>query len=241
MYVDGQPRKIKILFDDLNYPFTSKETFKIGAGGGLRFQGLIDDVRVYNIALSPEQAAVLPLLESVKEIAAIRPTSRTKAQQDKLNFCFLDRFASPKIQDARREMLAAQKKRLKYDESIQTVMVMQDSATPRDAFVLRRGAYDAHGEKVTAGVPAFLPPMREDWPKNRLGLSALAGRSVESAHCACDRKSFLADVVWAGAGARRLKTSARKANGPSIRRCSTGWPSSSWRAAGTLKAFSKPW
>src|SRR5579862_544629 len=171
MYVDGQPRKIKILFDDLNYPFTSKETFKIGAGGGLRFKGLIDDVRVYNIALSPEQAAVLPLLESVQEIARIRPSARTKAQQDKLNFCFLDRFASPKIQDARREMLAAQKKRLKYDESIQTVMVMQDSATPRDAFVLRRGAYDAHGEKVTPGVPAFLPPMREDWPKNRLGLA----------------------------------------------------------------------
>jgi hypothetical protein len=129
MYVDGRPIKVKILFDDLNYPFLSKESFKIGAGGGLRFKGLIDDVRVYNIALSPEQEAVLPLLESVKEIAAIRPAARTKAQQDKLNFCFLDQFAPQNIRYARQEMLAAEKTRLKFDESIQTVMVMQDTAS----------------------------------------------------------------------------------------------------------------
>ena len=41
-----------------------------------------------------------------------------------------------------------------YDQ-IPTVMVMADAAK-RDTFVLKRGAYDAYGEKVTPGIPAFL-------------------------------------------------------------------------------------
>jgi hypothetical protein len=48
---------------------------------------------------------------------------------------------------------------------------MADSPTPRDTFVLKRGAYDNHGEKVTPGVPGVLPPMKPEWPKNRLGLA----------------------------------------------------------------------
>ena len=50
-------------------------------------------------------------------------------------------------------------------------MVMEDSAQPRDTFVLKRGAYDNHGEKVTPGVPAVLPPLQPEWPNNRLGLA----------------------------------------------------------------------
>lgn len=49
-------------------------------------------------------------------------------------------------------------------------MIMSD-AQPRDTHVLIRGEYLQPGEKVTFGTPAFLPPMNEDWPKNRLGLA----------------------------------------------------------------------
>jgi len=34
-----------------------------------------------------------------------------------------------------------------------------------------RGQYDQHGEKVTADVPAALPPLAKDAPHNRLGLA----------------------------------------------------------------------
>jgi hypothetical protein len=36
---------------------------------------------------------------------------------------------------------------------------------------LKRGAYDAPGDKVSAGVPEILPQLRADWPENRLGLA----------------------------------------------------------------------
>src|SRR5579863_724959 len=50
-------------------------------------------------------------------------------------------------------------------------MVMVESAKPRDAFILKRGAYDNHGERVMPGVPAVLPPMPAGFPNNRLGLA----------------------------------------------------------------------
>jgi hypothetical protein len=50
-------------------------------------------------------------------------------------------------------------------------MVMQEMEKPRDTFVLLRGSYDKPGEKVTAAVPAFLPPLPAGAPANRLGLA----------------------------------------------------------------------
>ena len=50
------------------------------------------------------------------------------------------------------------------------VMVMSD-AQPRETRVLVRGVYTSPGEPVAFGTPAFLPPMRDEWPRNRLGLA----------------------------------------------------------------------
>lgn len=173
IYVNGQEAKLKILFDDLNYPLGASDPFRIGGGGGpkLRFQGSIREVRVFNRALSLEEAGLLPLHETIQQIAAKPPEQRSKPEADKLALCFLDRFASKKIRETQASMIAAAAERKKFYESIQTVMVMQDTPQPRDAFILKRGAYDAHGEKVTAGTPGFLPPFHSDWPVNRLGLA----------------------------------------------------------------------
>jgi len=173
IYVDGSPRKLKVLFDELTYPFGAKEPLRIGAGGGpkFHFRGLIDEVRVFKTALEPQQAAVLGLLETMNEIAALKPAARTPAHRDKLAFCYLDRFAPEEMRKTRREMLDARRERERYFESIPTVMVMRESATPRPAFVLKRGAYDAPGERVSPGAPAFLPPLDPRWPNNRLGLA----------------------------------------------------------------------
>ena len=48
---------------------------------------------------------------------------------------------------------------------------MRELPEPKPAYVLTRGAYDAHGEEVTANTPAALPPFPSDQPRNRLGLA----------------------------------------------------------------------
>src|SRR5262249_9259305 len=93
IYIDGRPQELKVLFDQLVWPLNTKLPFRIGAGGGLRFQGLIDDVRTYNRDLTPQEAAVIALLDPVDRIAAIPRQERSEVQQNKLEFCFLDRFA----------------------------------------------------------------------------------------------------------------------------------------------------
>ena len=173
IYIDNEPQKLTVLFDELTWSIDYRAPFRIGAGEGPenRFHGIIDEVRVYNRALSPEEVAVVPILQTVSEIASIPPEKRSLAQADKLTFCFLDQYAPKRFQEARCELLELRQEREKFYDTIPTVMVMQESEKPRDAFVLNRGAYDNLGEKVTPGVPAILPPLRKDWQNNRLGLA----------------------------------------------------------------------
>ena len=170
MYVDGVDQKLNILFDELTFPFSRKQDLRIGAGGGMRFEGLIDDARVYKTALDPDQISILSVLDPIARIAQIEPGKRTAAQAAKLRLCYLEKFASATAKQTQSAMFAARAERKKFYESIPTVMVMVEGAQ-RDSFLLKRGAYDAPGEKVSAAVPSFLPPLKKDWPVDRLGLA----------------------------------------------------------------------
>jgi len=168
IYVNGESQPVNILFDQNTEPFHKKNTpIRVGAGGGLRFNGSIGDARIYNRALSPEEAAELSVAESLSGIPSF---DRTKAQQAKLDLAFLETAAPKEIREARAQLATLEAARDKLYDSIPTVMVMADGAN-RDTFVLKRGAYDSPGEKVTASVPQILPQLSQDFPNNRLGLA----------------------------------------------------------------------
>ena len=173
IYLNGKAQKLRVLFDQLFEPVDSKGPFRIGAGEGPkdRFRGYIDDVLVYQKALSAEEAEVLAVLETIPEIAAMPPETRSWAQANKLALCFLDRYAPGPIQHARREWVELKKERDEYFKRIPTVMVMKERETSRETFVLKRGAYDTPGEKVPPGVPKVLPSLSKDYPNNRLGFA----------------------------------------------------------------------
>ena len=173
IYIDGEPQKLKVLLDELNQSFNVKEPLRIGAGGGPenRFHGHIDDARVYKVALIPEDVAVIADSASVSEIARIAPENRTPAQARKIADCFLESKAPQHIQLAWRQLSDLRQRRAKLLESFPTVMVMQERETPRDTFVLLRGAYDRPGEKVAPGVPAILSPLPSGEKNNRLGFA----------------------------------------------------------------------
>lgn len=59
----------------------------------------------------------------------------------------------------------------KQDTNRLIVSVMGDQDTVRKTYLLNRGAYDAHGEEVTAGTPKSVLAFSNKYPKNRLGLA----------------------------------------------------------------------
>ncbi|HEX8913355.1 MAG TPA: DUF1553 domain-containing protein, partial [Humisphaera sp.] len=98
------------------------------------------------------------------------PAKRTPKQSAAVRDHFR-RTVWPAGKAVAQELADLKREREEAERAVVSTMVMQEQATPRDTFVLMRGAYDKPGEKVTPGVPAFLPPLPKDAPANRLSLA----------------------------------------------------------------------
>src|SRR6185295_19112663 len=91
IYLNGEPQATTILFDQNTEPIRHPKTpLRIGAGGGLRFLGTIEDVLIYKRALTPEEAAALSVRESAGQLAAISQPRRSPAQSAKLAAYYLE-------------------------------------------------------------------------------------------------------------------------------------------------------
>jgi hypothetical protein len=134
-------------------------------------KGDVGGLYVYDRPLTAKDAEALAWHEPVRYILTQDESKRSKDQKQRLLEYFLTYDASADLRKAWRELneLKAQLNQVK--KSIVSVQVMAEMARPRDTFVLARGDYRNHGEKVTPGVPALLPPLPKDAPVNRLGLA----------------------------------------------------------------------
>ncbi len=171
VYLDGKPAEVKVNLDDINQSFATREPLRIGAGGGRRFRGAIEDVRIFDDVIAPQDAAAIANVELLAALVAIPKDRRTPAQARKLRTYFLENEAPREIRAAFEGKLAAEKELEKFDAALPTTMVMEEMPTPRDAFILLRGEYDKKGPKVSRGVPAAFPPLPKDAPNNRLGFA----------------------------------------------------------------------
>ena len=132
----------------------------IGQGIG-RFRIWVTD------AANPLEGA--DLAPRLRKVLAVPASERTTAQADELAAVF--RTTAPLLKETR-EALAAKRKAL-ADLKIPSTLVMREHASfERPSFELRvRGSFSAKGERVYAGTPRALPPMRDDLAINRLGLA----------------------------------------------------------------------
>ncbi len=173
IFVNGEPQTLRVLLDQLNQTFQTKQPLRIGSGGGPgnRFRGGVGDLRVYGRALSGEEIGIIATTESATKLATISPAQRTAHQTAALRACFLAEHAPTALRSAQTAVAELQEKRSNWIESLPTVMVMVEMPEPRETFVLKRGEYDKRGERVTAGVPASLPPLPAGERRNRLGFA----------------------------------------------------------------------
>jgi len=114
------------------------------------------------------QAGLLP--PQVAESLSTAPQHRTAAHKQAIAEYFRVTAGGPVVAPVKAAVDKARQEKNDY-ESLLTVMVMEEMPQPRDCFVLVRGQYDKHGEKVSARLPAALPPLPAGQPSNRLGLA----------------------------------------------------------------------
>ncbi|AMV32243.1 Planctomycete cytochrome C [Pirellula sp. SH-Sr6A] len=123
----------------------------------------------------PTESKGLP--ESVLKLLAKEANQRSDDEKKNLDTEFRKHFDA-KVKDSLADKLPwlSDANRLRKERSdyvadqMPRPMVMSDDQ-PRDTHVLLRGEYLKPDEKVTFNTPAFLPPLPEDAPKNRLGFA----------------------------------------------------------------------
>jgi hypothetical protein len=136
------------------------------------WSGEIDDLRFYTRrTLSPEEIDWLAEPASLDEILKLPPAARSPRQAEWLRIAYLEQGANPTQRESWEALLEARAKRTAYHDSLPTTMIMRDLLEPRPSYVRIRGVYDALGEKVASGVPAFLPPLPAGESNSRLALA----------------------------------------------------------------------
>ncbi|MCP5110537.1 MAG: DUF1553 domain-containing protein [bacterium] len=131
--------------------------------------GALADFRIFRRVISEPEARLLALWGELREARRVnRPTGR---QREALELDYLVRRHQP-YREAISELAAleAEAREIRRRSPVTHVQQERTDSMPM-AHVLHRGMYDQPRDKVEPTVPAVLPPMRESYPRNRLGLA----------------------------------------------------------------------
>ena len=173
VYLDGVAQELTPLLDLVGNRLPMRFPLRVGASGSdkPRYEGHIDDLRIYDHVLPPLHAAVVATPDLISDIAAMPPAQRSLAQTEKVRLAFVTQYAPTSILAAGRAVSDLERQRDALWASYPTVMVMEERAERRPTFRLNRGAYDSPAEEVFPGVPAVLPPLPEGAEANRLSFA----------------------------------------------------------------------
>ena len=142
--------------NELNRPLRIGKSYRSFTGDNGIFQGLMDELRIYRKPLSEW------------EILLLADGANANSERIKLNHAKINDSSVRNLQRRRSELLS---KQIAIADTIAEVMVMEEMKSPRPAYVLDRGQYDAKTEEVEPGTPIEVLAFPPDFPKNRLGLA----------------------------------------------------------------------
>ena len=156
MFVDGQPQELDVTTNNtLDGTLQTDKPFHIGRrNASAPFLGRIDDVQLYSLALSAEDAARLAeggTLSGLKEILSLALADRSPEQIERLKAWYLAHIdASSK--EWRTELAEIPKALTDLDNAVPVTMVMGEMSPRRATHILVRGQYDQPGDEVQPGV-----------------------------------------------------------------------------------------
>ena len=175
IYLDGRPVETEVIRDKLRKDITyngGEPDLEIG----FRFRdsgfkgGAVDDFQIFNRALTPIEMAQVAGRNELQLAWTTKPDALSPEQKERL----LDYYAAEVYPPGRQhaaELAGLRVEQNRVVDPLPEIMVMEELPQPKPAYLLKRGAYDAHGDPVTANTPGILPPLPAAAPRNRLGLA----------------------------------------------------------------------
>ncbi|MGA0030264.1 MAG: DUF1549 domain-containing protein, partial [Opitutales bacterium] len=163
LFVDGEELPTQIRHDGVAGTPRDRDWLLGADGKHAPFDGEVDGFRTYPALLQPAQIRNAYWSQATTRLVATQ-------RQDAGTRILRQHAETTRALQAERDKLWSE--RLAYLRNLPTTMVMEEMPTPRQAYVLTRGNYDAHGEKVDPGMPEqLIAPWPKDAPRNRLGLA----------------------------------------------------------------------
>lgn len=123
------------------------------------------DYKIYGIT-GLDDGTNIP--KAIREIMSVNQDKRTEKQIKTIQKYYSK--IAPEFKNTHYQLENIKERRQMLTDEFET-MVMDTAKKPRDTFILNRGQYDQPTEKVSLGVPGFLPGLPEKAPANRLALA----------------------------------------------------------------------
>lgn len=178
LYLNGESMETETLLDGLRGDFDSTGNLLVGARSARDAQdtlrdatfrsGLIEDVRIYDHALSPTEMRLL--CESDSKLTLL--SNGAPASREALKVQWFKE--TPEAQRLSRLQARRERELDTFEDThVVQVSIMEERDEPRSAYLLNRGAYDQPdtSRNLDPRVPEALPPMDASLPRNRLGLA----------------------------------------------------------------------
>ncbi|HVC98816.1 MAG TPA: DUF1553 domain-containing protein [Pirellulales bacterium] len=177
MYLGGAPLALEVVRDRLTRDITYRAEWGDSSAGsvelglGARFRdvgfkdGAIDELEVFNGELTALEALLVGGFTPGGTVPA------ATAEEEEERFAHYLARHDPAYQQARAALTALRQQENELVGQVRQIMAMAELPWRRPTYVLRRGAYDARGERVEPGTPAGVFPFPAEYPRNRLGLA----------------------------------------------------------------------
>ncbi|MDZ4689248.1 MAG: DUF1553 domain-containing protein, partial [Planctomycetaceae bacterium] len=174
LFVNGQPAATNVVRDHLTRDITGGGGDTIALGERFRDRGFtngqVDELRVFGRALTPLEAQDVFAPGALSALWSKETATLTDSDRAALFDVYLTTQDEPHRQQ-RDALKAAREKQSQLADAAREIMVMQEMASPKTAYILKRGEYNLRGDAVAPGTPVSLLPFPENQPKNRLGLA----------------------------------------------------------------------
>ena len=170
IFLNGEELSTEVQVDNLykDIMFNVSDEVQPGLQIGARWRGIgikgaaVDDILVFDRALTKLEILQLFNPNTFKHEVNQLPVNEVSS-------FYLANHSKPYKSDLTELELLRRTKAQTLD-TVKEVMVIKEMKTPRQAYILERGQYDAYGESVYPNVINKVLPFSDSFEKNRLGL-----------------------------------------------------------------------